>query len=228
MAICVRLINATRSFWQKCFSHTNAVGALDLWQRRFVGVVASVLVALLPVTETCAEAKEPVPNIKDLVGMTNGSNTDEYPLKWRKLGGCTYGRSLILCSMLKNGKQEGMILQKLSREPKKIGESVPALITDAIAIKHPRDYDNLAFYCYPKQSDPNKTEAFEIFAEVRFAKRCDVKTTLIQRAWTMNLSTGKFEQVSNTKDLVCEYGLTFRGEPEFRSGCPGYSPIPSQ
>jgi hypothetical protein len=119
MAIYVHLLSATRCFQQKHLSHFSAVGALELWQRRFFGLGASVLVALLAVTATCAEAKEPVPNIKDLVGMTNGSNTDEYPLGWRKLSGCTYGRSLILCSMLKNGKQEGIILQKLSLEPKK-------------------------------------------------------------------------------------------------------------
>ena len=189
---------------------------------------APVLFVVLAVTAIHAQAKTPTPNIKDLMGLTNGSNTNEYPLGWKWMGDCTYGKSLIVCSKLKNENQEGMILQKLAREPRKNGENVPALITDAIQISHPRGYDNLAIYCYPKQSDPNKTRGFEIFAEVRFANRCDVTTTLIHRAWTMNLSTGKFEQLGYTRSLVCEYGLAFRGEPEFRSGCPGYSPMPSQ
>lgn len=219
MAICAHYLD---------FQHERSSRALVAWAQWIRTAVWASAPLFFAAFAICTQAKELSPNIKDLIGMTNGSNTDEYPLGWIKMSGCTFGQSLILCSILKNGKQEGLILQRKDHQPKTIGESVPTLITDAIAIKNARSFESLAFYCYPKQSDPQKTEGFEIFAEVRFAKRCDVKTTLIQRAWTMNLSSGKFEQIHNTSDLVCEYGNRFRGEPEFRSGCPGYSPMPSQ
>lgn len=229
MAACVRFMRVILLILQHMrFCVSPGLGAWSRSASKAFELSAPVLFLVLAVTAIHAQAKTPTPNIKDLIGMTNGSNANEYPLGWRKLNDCTYGRSLILCSMLKNEKQEGMILQKKSYQSKTIGESVPALITDAVALTRPDTYESLAFFCYPKQSDPNKTESFEIFAEVRFAKRCDVKTALIHRAWRMNLSTGKFEQISNTKDLVCEYGYRFRGEPEFRRGCPGYSPMPSK
>jgi hypothetical protein len=130
--------------------------------------------------------------------------------------------------MIKNGNQQGLVLQKQLYEPTKNGEKVPATITDAIALKRPNTYDSFSFYCYPFDVNPKIVKGYSIFAEVRFAKRCDVTTKNIQRAWTMNLASGKFEKVNDTKNLICEYGYSLRGEPEFRSGCPGYTPIPSQ
>ena len=168
------------------------------------------------------------PDIRDLIGMTNGSNTSKYPLGWIRTGDCTYGRSLVICSMLKNGDQQGLILQRQSYEPKRNGENVPAIITDAMKVFKPNSYDHLAFYCYFEGEELSNYDSFKIFSEVRFPKRCDIKTKTIIHAWTMNLETGKFERVSNTKGLLCEYGYTLRGEPEFRNGCPGYSSIPSE
>lgn len=189
--------------------------------------IAAISIGLSPSFTAPAIGKTVQPDIRDLIGA-QVVGTNQYPLGWQNLNDCSYGRSLILCSMLKNGDKQGLILQKQSYEPRKKGEKVPATITDAIELKRPNTYDNFAFYCYPLDADPKVIKGYSIFAEVRFAKRCDVTTKIIQRAWIMNLDSGKFERVNNTSNLICEYGYALRGEPEFRSDCPGYSPIPSK
>jgi hypothetical protein len=190
-------------------------------------LIAAIPIGLSTSFTAPALGKTMPPDIRDLIGA-QVVGTTQYPFGWQNLNDCSYGRSLILCSMLKNGNKQGLILQKQSYEPRKKGEKVPATITDVIELKRPNTYDNFAFYCYPLDADPKVIKGYSVFAEVRFAKRCDVTTKIIQRAWTMNLDSGKFEKVNDTKNLICEYGYSLRGEPEFRSGCPGYTPIPSQ
>lgn len=96
------------------------------------------------------------------------------------------------------------------------------IVTDAIRVDNPTSNHKFSRLCYWPADEAKKTES-NIFANVGFAKFCDMKTTLIRRAWKVNLQTGKFDPIPNTKGLVCEYGFVSLGEPDFREGCPTYN-----
>ncbi len=189
--------------------------------------IAAISIGLSPSFTAPALGKTVQPDIRDLIGA-QVVGTTQYPLGWTLVGDCSSTESLIICSKIKNKNLEGVVAIKRVYQPNKPGDKVPGIITDATALRRPNTYDSFSFYCYPLDADPKTVKGYSIFAEVRFAKRCDVTTKIIQRAWTMNLVSGKFEIVSDTKNLICEYGYSLRGEPEFRSSCPGYTPIPSQ
>lgn len=176
-----------------------------------VGIVAAV---------NNAHAQQTAPTPKDLIGLE--IKGPFYPWGWEQIGSSGFGSSPYILTTLKlsNKKIYAMLLKRQINKPKK-GERIHSIVTDAIRVDNPTSYHRFARLCYLPDDEPNKLKS-TIFADVGFAKYCDMKTIIVKRAWKVNLETGKFDALS-TKGLVCEFGLVSVGEPDFREGCPTYN-----
>ncbi len=146
----------------------------------------------------------------ELIGLeTNGPF---YPDGWKQVASTGFGKSLVILTTLRRGKQYAMLLERQTNMPKP-GERIRSVVTDAISLRNAISYHQTAHLCYAPGQEPSKTTA-NYLAEVGFAKYCDMKTTLIYRAWKINLQTGKFDVVPSTKGMVCEFGYISIGEPD--------------
>lgn len=157
-------------------------------------------------------------SLKALIGLEIVGTT--YPNGWTQIGSDGFGSSPYTLSTLRNSKTYGLLLERKMAEPKK-GERIHVVVTDAIRVNDPTNQLKFSRLCYFAGDESRKTES-NIFANVGFAKFCDLKTTLIRRAWKVNLQTGKFDSIQNTKGLICEYGFVSIGDTDFREGCPTY------
>jgi hypothetical protein len=197
----------------KYFSDTNAI-------HKFArALIYAVVVASLS-TEAFAADKplKQLPRPVDLIGLEIVSPI--YPSGWKLIGSDGFGTSPFVLNTLRNGETYGLTLEKLLAKPKK-GEPIRVRITDAIRVDNPTSQLRFARLCYFSGDESKKTES-NIFANVGFVRYCDLKTTLIRRAWKANLQTGKFDEIKDTKGLVCEYGFVSIGDTDFREGCPTY------
>lgn len=160
------------------------------------------------------------PDPRSLIGLEiAGVN---YPNGWKQIGSDGFGSSSTILTTLKNGKHYAFTLERrtnLSKPGEKI-KIIRSLVTDAILVSNPTSYHQFARRCYFDEKDADHGM---IYAEVGFRRFCDMKTTLVKRAWRINVETGRFERIANTKGLTCEFGLISVGEPDFREGCPTYN-----
>lgn len=159
------------------------------------------------------------PDPKDLIGLA--TNGPFYPSGWRQISSDGFGRSPYFLTTLRRSKAYVMLLERQVSKPKS-GERIRAVVTDAIAVVNPTSYRRFSRICYLAGEEANKMRS-NILAEVRFAKFCDMTTALVRRAWRINLQTGKFDPIQNTRGLTCEYGYVALGEPDSREGCPSYN-----
>lgn len=182
-------------------------------------VVTSVMMTACFFIGSFAVAEpSPPPNPADLIGreITGVS----YPDGWKMVVSDGFGKSLYTFSVLKNGKRYAMLLKKKTNVPKP-GERATNRVTDALAVTDPTNRHKFSHVCY--FNEKNYQEGESIYAEVGFARFCDMKTTLIKRAWRINLETGHFDKLPSTKGLTCGFGYVAAGEPDFREGCPTYN-----
>ncbi len=187
-------------------------------KRRNLFALSCALLCLLPAfaIDKIAASK---PDPTDLIGIeTNGPF---FPSGWKQVGSDGFGRSPYILTTLRRDKTYAMLLEKQLNEPKK-NERIRTVVTDAIRVGNPTSYHRFSRLCYFSDTEATKTTS-NILAEVGFVKYCDMKTTLIRRAWRINLETGKFDSLTSTKGLICEYGLVSLGEPDFREGCSSYN-----
>jgi hypothetical protein len=158
------------------------------------------------------------PNPADLIGQEITGVS--YPNGWVMVASDGYGKSPYIFSVLKNKKQYAILLKKKINKSK-TGERTKSLVTDALLVADPTNYHKFSHVCY--FSEKNKREGESIYAEVGFARFCDMETKAIKRAWRVNLETGHFDQLPSTKNLSCGFGYVAAGEPDFRENCPTYS-----
>lgn len=156
---------------------------------------------------------------KDLIGIeTYGPS---YPSDWAQIESSGFGSSPYILTTLQRNKDYALLLKRQLNKPRR-GERIRSTVTDAIGITDPTNHHRFSRLCYFRGEEATKTSS-NIFAEVRFVKSCDMKTVLIRRAWKINLETGKFDPLTTTKGLTCEYGLVSLGELDSREGCPTYN-----
>ena len=158
------------------------------------------------------------PNPAELIGLETIGPI--YPNGWNQIGSDGFGSSEYMLTTLRNGNSYALLLKRQLNTPK-AGERIHSVITDAIRVDNPTSQLKFSRLCYFSGDEAKKTES-NIFANVGFARYCDMKTTLIRRAWKANLQTGKFDPIKDTKGLVCEYGFVSIGDTDFREGCPTY------
>lgn len=189
--------------------------SMRLYSTFFLWLITLCLTSAFAADKTSADKPAP----KELIGLeTNGPF---FPSGWKQIGSDGFGRSPYILTTLRRDKTYAMLLERQLNEPKK-GERIRAVVTDAIGVGNPTSYHRFSHLCYFPGEEATKTTS-NILAEIGFTKYCDMKTTLIRRAWRINLETGKFDPLISTKGLTCEYGYVSLGEPDFREGCPTYS-----
>lgn len=163
------------------------------------------------------------PDPRRLIGLEITGTS--YPDSWKQIGSDGFGRSPIILTTLQNKSKRSyaLVLEKQLNIPRsgQKTKTIQSIVTDAIAVKNPTSYHQFARRCYFE--NPLDAEKNTIYAEVGFNHYCDMKTSLIRRAWQINLATGKFDPITNTHGLTCEFGLISIGEPDFREGCPTYN-----
>jgi hypothetical protein len=179
----------------------------------------AVVVALLSAAAFAADKAAKIsPDPGELIGLETIGPF--YPFGWTQIGSDGFGSSPFMLSTLRNGNLYALLLQRQLNEPKR-GDRIRAVVTDAIRVDNPTSQLKFSRLCYFAGDESKKTES-NIFANVGFARYCDLKTTLIRRAWKANLQTGKFDEIKDTKGLICEYGFVSVGDTDFREGCPTY------
>lgn len=176
-----------------------------------------VALSTIPALAGDKAVKQP-PNPEDLVGLETIGPI--YPYGWQQIGSDGFGSSQYILTTLRNGNFYALLLKRQLNAPKN-GERILSAITDAIRVDNPTSELKFSRLCYFAGDEAKKTES-NIFANVGFARYCDMKTTLIRRAWKANLQTGKFDPIKDTKGLICEYGFVSIGDTDFREGCPTY------
>ena len=154
---------------------------------------------------------------RKLVGLH--TNSAFYPYGWKYRGPPPFHSPTHSQVMLKRGNRHALLLE---RKLPRTSQLVEAVVTDAIEIDDPNDPLRVAHICYFEGSEADASRP-SIIAEVRFARHCDMKTKLVTRAWRINLESEKFEPLSSTRGLICEYGTVSRGGFDFREQCPTYN-----
>jgi hypothetical protein len=188
-------------------------------KRLLCGLIPLITALHSPAIVAADKARPTKTDPKDLIGIeTYGPS---YPSGWTQIGSDGFGASPYILTTLQRNKSYALLLKKQLNEPKG-GGRIRSVVTDAIDVSNPTSYHRFSRLCYFHGEEATKTNS-NIFAEVGFAKYCDMKTTLIRRAWQINLKTGKFDFLTTTKGLTCEYGFVSLGEPDFREVCPTYN-----